>query len=465
MPKTKYCPHCKQHLAPRTYRRHKQFYFIDDVWEERNTNRVIVPAVNDLDETDQDINNALEYDTEWQEEVNMVSHESRELTRSIKLDPDSLSREALSRTEEVWPDTLAHDLQDDVHCDNTAAEDTGETSDHWTRGLSKWFVLFVAHWSFLHNVSNKAVEHLLKFLGIFLRIIAKVIPALNEILDSLPNTIYVLQKMTNSRKDTFTKYVVCTKCHSVRHYADSFHNGKPLTCDYVQYPRHRMRTKRMPCDNVLFKEVHTKSGKLYYPRSVYCYNSLLDNLKVLACRPGFVDLCNEWRNRDFVPGYYRDVYDGRIWRELVNNKKYLQHRGELAFMLNLDWFQPFKNCTYSVGVLYLAINNLPRRIRFKSENIIVVSIIPGPGEPNTTQLYSYVKPLVDELLQLWEPGINVREADGQQLTVKGMLMCCACDIPASRKLCGFLGHSAKLGCNKCKKQFITGVLFNSLRVK
>jgi len=28
-----------------------------------------------------------------------------------------------------------------------------------------------------------------------------------------------------------------------------------------------------------------------------------------------------------------------------------------------------------------------------------------------------------------------------------------CDIPATRKLCGFLGHSAKLGCNKCLKQF------------
>ena len=27
------------------------------------------------------------------------------------------------------------------------------------------------------------------------------------------------------------------------------------------------------------------------------------------------------------------------------------------------------------------------------------------------------------------------------------------DIPATRKLCGFLGHSAKLGCNKCLKEF------------
>lgn len=30
-----------------------------------------------------------------------------------------------------------------------------------------------------------------------------------------------------------------------------------------------------------------------------------------------------------------------------------------------------------------------------------------------------------------------------------------CDIPASRKTCGFLGHNARLGCNKCLKEFPT----------
>ena len=33
------------------------------------------------------------------------------------------------------------------------------------------------------------------------------------------------------------------------------------------------------------------------------------------------------------------------------------------------------------------------------------------------------------------------------------LLCVGCDVPVSRKLCGFLGHSATMGCNKCKKEF------------
>ena len=33
--------------------------------------------------------------------------------------------------------------------------------------------------------------------------------------------------------------------------------------------------------------------------------------------------------------------------------------------------------------------------------------------------------------------------------------CISSDILATRKLCGFLGHTARLGCNKCLKSFPT----------
>uniref|UniRef100_A0A1X7TFZ4 Uncharacterized protein n=1 Tax=Amphimedon queenslandica TaxID=400682 RepID=A0A1X7TFZ4_AMPQE len=35
-------------------------------------------------------------------------------------------------------------------------------------------------------------------------------------------------------------------------------------------------------------------------------------------------------------------------------------------------------------------------------------------------------------------------------------MLVSCDISAARKVCGFLGHAAKLGCSKCLKSFETG---------
>lgn len=36
-------------------------------------------------------------------------------------------------------------------------------------------------------------------------------------------------------------------------------------------------------------------------------------------------------------------------------------------------------------------------------------------------------------------------------------MCVSCDLPAGRKLCGFLGHSARLSCSRCYKEFSGGV--------
>ena len=37
--------------------------------------------------------------------------------------------------------------------------------------------------------------------------------------------------------------------------------------------------------------------------------------------------------------------------------------------------------------------------------------------------------------------------------VRCLLLGVACDMPASRKSCGFLSHSANLGCTKCYKVF------------
>ena len=119
--------------------------------------------------------------------------------------------------------------------------------------------------------------------------------------------------------------------------------------------------------------------------------------------------------------------------------------------INVDWFQPFKHVTDSVGVMYLSILNLPRSEPYKSENIILCGIIPGPVEPKNT-INSYLYPLVQELLELWE-GITMNTATCGQSIIRAALFCLASDIPATRKVIGFAGHSASMGCSKCMKKF------------
>ena len=63
-------------------------------------------------------------------------------------------------------------------------------------------------------------------------------------------------------------------------------------------------------------------------------------------------------------------------------------------------------------------------------------------------------PLVNELQRLWQ-GVMLKNCNNYSILVKAALLCCSCDIPASRKLCGFVGHGAVKGCSKCLLSFPT----------
>ena len=108
--------------------------------------------------------------------------------------------------------------------------------------------------------------------------------------------------------------------------------------------------------------------------------------------------------------------------------------------LNVDWFQPFTHTQYSLGAIYLTIQNLPRELRYKEENIILVGLLPGPSEPKRS-INSYLAPLVEELNEAWQKGITLGISDGRFATFRIALSCVSCDLPACKKVCGFLGRS------------------------
>ena len=89
----------------------------------------------------------------------------------------------------------------------------------------------------------------------------------------------------------------------------------------------------------------------------------------------------------------RDVYDGRVWNRFkqFNDSPFLDNDHTYAFMINMDWFQPYKHLTYSVGAIYLSVFNLPRSVRYQLQNICLVGIIPGPREPELTVTYQYIR--------------------------------------------------------------------------
>ena len=262
----------------------------------------------------------------------------------------------------------------------------------------------------------------------------------------------------------YTEYVVCPKCHFLYLYkecVESRANGQRNSkcCEFVAFPNHRYRHYRSMCGEMLLKQSKIMGGNVkLIPRNTYPYYSLKNSLASLISRPGFVELCEHWRERaqNIPSDILADVYEGNVWKQFCEEyNRFLQYPGNFLLLMNMDFFQPFTHTTYSVGIIYCVILNLPREVRYKVENLIVISIIPGPHEPKLN-INTYLKPFVEELQDLYK-GVTLPCSSGilSQWHVRACVVCFAADIPASRKVCGFLGHGARLGCNKCYKPFFS----------
>ncbi|CAB4414564.1 unnamed protein product, partial [Rhizophagus irregularis] len=179
----------------------------------------------------------------------------------------------------------------------------------------------------------------------------------------------------------------------------------------------------------------------------------------MFCRPEFEKSLRHWANRSNSDNILSDIYDGRIWKEFkdTNNDDSLNFfRNEVAdshlgLMLNVDWFQPFDGTNHSTGAIYAVICNLPRNIRFKRENLLLLGMLPGPNEVSLHKINHYLTPIVNELTSLWE-GIILNRTYEHQLgkKIRAALIMVSCDIPAARKICGHV--SALVSCHRCQKK-------------
>ncbi len=121
-------------------------------------------------------------------------------------------------------------------------------------------------------------------------------------------------------------------------------------------------------------------------------------------------MCEEWRSRNVR---------AEVWKEFqyFDGEPFLKDKYNLALMINMDLY---KHVNYSVGAIYCVIMNLPRSVRYKQENVILLGLIPG-------QLNISIPPFVNELLTLWDDwdGVEFKLV----LHIKSALLCVTCDMP------------------------------------
>ena len=350
--------------------------------------------------------------------------------------------------------------ESDEHNEPPSIVEESSTTDSQSYSLIVWLTTFIIHLQAHFRLSDRVVCAILAFFGVFFKVLGRLAPGsiLFHLARNFPCTLHQLNTHYLMKTKQFQRYVVCRKCHRTYFFHHCIEKRGRLQlskqCSYKPFPNHPHSSRRGCCNTLLLKTVELSSGKsILYPFLSYCYLGLQTSLQSLLQRSGFAQVCDKWRSTQRVEGVYQDLYDGQIWKDfyVYGGQPFLTSPLTFGFALNVDWFQPYKHVNYSVGVIFLSVMNLPRSVRFKRENVLLVGIIPGPDEPSC-DINTYLEPLVEELLQFWS-GVEMEVSHEGRKLIRCALLCIACDLPAGRKVCGFLSHAAQLGCSKCKKRF------------
>lgn len=319
-------------------------------------------------------------------------------------------------------------------------------------------ISFLLSFRILYNISDHAVVMLLRFLKhLFFAIgTAFGIPELKQE-EHFPKSIHGCYSFINLDATPYKQYVVCPSCHLLYDQntqqltIGTSRNPESSKCSFIEFPNHPQLRFRKKCDTILLNKVLKRNNIIFKPRKIYYYFGIKRALPILLNRPNFLNACNAWLRNQEPKDFLADITDGRVWKELVSALSIEENAiNILGLLINVDWFQPYKHVSYSVGVIYAVVTNLPRCLRYKNENVIIIGIIPGPHEPKL-HINSYLGPLVSELLEL-KSGQWFITSMGRQF-VKCVVVCLSSDIPATRKAAGFVGHNALKACSRCLKSF------------
>jgi hypothetical protein len=255
-------------------------------------------------------------------------------------------------------------------------------------------------------------------------------------------------------KPSYKVFICCPECSTC--YPDNGLHPCPELCT-----SRRLSTQQI-CGQPLRKPRNIHGNSHDIPVRLFLYHDFKEWLGEMLCRPGMEDMMD----RGFSPspdGVMGDIWDAPgVYQIPGPNGHPFIHRcpdtneGRYLFSFNMDGFNPFqlKQAGRSATVmgLYMVCLNLPPEVRFKSENMFLAGIIPGPKEPSMDEINIFLRPLVDDLLESYETGVSYTRTwkypNGRK--TRSALALIICDLPAARQALGFTGPQSTNFCSYCK---------------
>ncbi|XP_059316721.1 uncharacterized protein LOC132067483 isoform X1 [Lycium ferocissimum] len=150
-------------------------------------------------------------------------------------------------------------------------------------------------------------------------------------------------------------------------------------------------------------------------------------------------------------GNIRHPADGEAWKDFDSlHPDFSRDPRNVRLGLSSDGFNPFRtmSISHSTWPVMLMNYNLSPWICMKSEYIMLSMIIPGPSSPGN-DIDVYLQPLIAELKELWEAGIETYDAEtNQTFRMRAALLWTVSDFPALAMVSGW-STKGKLACPTC----------------
>ncbi|KDR76670.1 hypothetical protein GALMADRAFT_139571 [Galerina marginata CBS 339.88] len=259
-----------------------------------------------------------------------------------------------------------------------------------------------------------------------------------------------------------TIYATCPNlnCHQI--FKPIYKDGCPIA-EYPKHCNHKRFTNGPACGTGLTRPRIVNDVEIRTPIKPFVNFSFKDWFSGMSSRPGYEDLMGDAKEEangiDSANGI-SDISEADFLKKFLGpdgEKLFMDggDEGRYVFTLCVDFFNPLSNKQAgkkaSVGFLSLACSNLPPQERYKPENMFLIGIIPGPSEPPLNLLNHYLRPIIDEFLEFWNPGVRFSRTYNHPAgrTIRCAIIALVCDLPAARKAAGFASFHHEHFCSVC----------------
>lgn len=239
--------------------------------------------------------------------------------------------------------------------------------------------------------------------------------------NSLPTTVFKLNKFFSSILNIISYYTLCPNCKDVVKLQTGTSYVRQAVCEECKHS-----WKRNINDEYLFAMFDLQKQFKRYLETPEINEALQKNQTY------------RFTNRENI----EDIYDGDLYKKL--KLTILKSFQNFSVNMFVDGAAFFKSGSRSCWPILLSINELPPSLR--SKKLLLAGLWFGPKQPLTHVLF---KPFRENLNNLVNEGVTWTNKEGKSINSKIIPLCCCADTVARAKLMNNVQYNGEYGCPYC----------------